>query len=209
MQLDLTKTYKIETARLVLRCYIPDDAAKLQASINSSIQHLLPWIPWAMEDPQDIDWMARFIRQVRGQFDLGQDAVFGIFDKGEKEIIGGTGLHNRVGKDAREIGYWINAAHIGKGYATEAVRALIKTGFEIEGLQRIEIHCSADNTRSFNIPQKLGFTHEATLKNYSANRQGQLQDEMIWTFSATAYAIGSIPNTRIKAFDFLGREFNL
>ena len=203
--MELAKTYKIETARLLIRCYIPGDAAKLQRSINSSTQHLLPWIPWALEDPQEIDWMAKFIRQFRGQFDLGQDSVYGIFDKEEKEILGGTGLHNRVGKDAREIGYWINVDHIGKGYATEAVRALIKCGFEIEGLQRIEIHCSADNTRSYNIPCKLGFTHETTIKSHSPNRHGQIQDEMIWTFNAAAYATSPIRETQVKAFDFLDR----
>ena len=203
--MELAKTYKIETARLLIRCYIPDDAAKLQTSINSSTRHLLPWIPWALEEPQEIDWMAKFIRQFRGQFDLGQDTVYGIFDKNETEILGGTGLHNRVGKDAREIGYWINVNNIGKGYATEAVRALIKVGFEIEGLQRLEIHCSADNTRSYNIPYKLGFTHEVTIKSHSTNRQGHVQDEMIWTLSATAYATSPIRETPVKAFDFLDR----
>jgi len=203
--LELAKTYRIETARLVIRCYIPEDAAKLQTSINNSTQHLLPWIPWAQEEPQEIDWMAKFIRQFRGQFDLGQDSVFGIFDQEEKEIIGGTGLHNRVGKDAREIGYWINVDHIGKGYATEAVRALIKVGFEIEGLARIEIHCSPDNTRSYNIPHKLGFTHENTIKSHSTNREGQLQDLMNWTLSATTYATSPIRETQVKAFDFLDR----
>jgi RimJ/RimL family protein N-acetyltransferase len=204
--MELAKTYKIETARLIIRCYAPEDAAKLQASINNSTQHLLPWIPWAQEEPQEIDWMAKFIRQFRGQFDLGQDAVYGIFDKEEKEILGGTGLHNRVGKDAREIGYWINVDHIGKGYATEAVRALIKVGFEIEGLQRIEIHCSPDNTRSCNIPQKLGFTHENTIKSHSTNRLGQLQDLMNWTLSATTYAASPIRETPVIAFDFLNRS---
>jgi RimJ/RimL family protein N-acetyltransferase len=207
--LELARTYKIETARLIIRCYIPEDAARLQTSINDSSRHLLPWMPWVGEEPQEIDSMAKFIRQARGQFDLGQDSVYGILDKEEKEILGGTGLHNRVGNHAREIGYWINVNHIGRGYATEAVSALIKTGFEIEGLQRIEIHCSADNTRSYNIPYKLGFTHEATIKSHSTNRQGQVRDEMIWTLSATTYAASPIREARVKAFDFLGRPIPL
>src|ERR1700743_1289536 len=101
------KKYRIETERLLLRCYEPADALKMQAAIVTSLDHLRPWIPWAREEPRELEWMLRFIRLFRGQFDLGQDAVFGIFDKAEKEQLGGTGLHNRVGKDAREIGYWI------------------------------------------------------------------------------------------------------
>ena len=204
--MELAQTYRIETARLVIRCYVPADAALLQAAINGSIEHLRPWIPWAQDEPQEIDWMAKFIRQFRGQFDLGQDAVFGIFDKEEKEIIGGTGLHNRVGKDAREIGYWINVKHINRGYASEAVCALVKVGFAIERLARMEIHCAADNSRSNNIPLKLGFRHETTLKNNSIDREGKFRDEMIWTLSAAAYAEGPIPETPVKAYDFLGRS---
>jgi RimJ/RimL family protein N-acetyltransferase len=203
--MELAQTYRIETARLVIRCYVPADAALLQAAINGSIEHLRPWIPWAQDEPQEIDWMAKFIRQFRGQFDLGQDAVFGIFDKEEKEIIGGTGLHNRVGKDAREIGYWINVKHISQGYASEAVCALVKVGFDIEGLSRMEIHCAADNSRSNNIPLKLGFRHETTLKNNSIDREGKFRDEMIWTLSAADYANSPIKETPVQAYDFLGR----
>jgi len=203
--MELAQTYRIETARLVIRCYVPADAALLQAAINGSIEHLRPWIPWAQDEPQEIDWMAKFIRQFRGQFDLGQDAVFGIFDKEEKEIIGGTGLHNRVGKDAREIGYWINVKHINRGYASEAVCALVKIGFDIERLSRLEIHCAADNSRSNNIPLKLGFRHETTLKNNSIDREGKFRDEMIWTLSAADYANSPIKETPVQTYDFLGR----
>jgi len=207
--MELAKTYRIETSRLLIRCYAPEDAPKLQAAINGSIDHLRPWIPWAQDEPQEIDWMAKFIRQFRGQFDLGQDAVFGIFDKEEKEIIGGTGLHNRVGKDAREIGYWINVKHINQGYASEAVCALVKIGFDIEGLARIEIHCADDNSRSNNIPLKLGFRHETTLKNHSTDKEGKFRNEIIWILTATAYEASPIKNTPLHAYDFLGRPIPL
>ena len=205
----MTQTYRIETTRLVLRCYTPGDAEMLLQSINGSLEHLRPWIPWAQDQPQEIEWTAKFIRQFRGQFDLGQDAVYGIFDPQEQAIIGGTGFHNRVGKDAREIGYWINVNHIDKGYATEAVCALIRTGFEIEGLARLEIHCDPENTRSNNIPEKLGFRHEQTLKNNSTDRDGRLRDENIWTMTSFQYNTTPIRETSIKAYDFLGRPIHL
>ncbi|TXB55226.1 GNAT family N-acetyltransferase [Phaeodactylibacter luteus] len=37
-----------------------------------------------------------------------------------------SGLHTRLGENAREIGYWINANYLKQGYATETVKALIK-----------------------------------------------------------------------------------
>jgi len=202
--MELAKTYRIETPRLLIRCYTPEDAARIQAAINSSIPHLKIWMPWAQE-PHDLDWAANTIRQFRGKFDLGQDAVFGIFDKENSEQIGGIGFHNRVGIDAREIGYWIGAGHIGKGYATEGVCALVRVGFEIERLSKLEIHCSPENLPSRNIPSKLGFRHEDTNINNSTDPQGRLQDEMIWTLSATTYATSPIRETPVKAFDFLNR----
>ncbi|MBS1661725.1 MAG: GNAT family N-acetyltransferase [Bacteroidetes bacterium] len=201
------QAYKIITDRLLIRSYVPTDAELLQSSINESMEHLRPWIPWAQDEPQPIDWFAQFIRKFRGQFDLGQDAVYGIFNPTETAIIGGTGLHNRVGPEAREIGYWINVNHVDKGYATEAVCALVRTGFEIEKHSLIEIHCASDNVRSNHVPEKLGFRHDSTVKNAATDRHGRFRDIMIWTLSADAYASGceKIHDTPIKAYDFLDR----
>jgi hypothetical protein len=44
----LHKTYRIETDRLVIRCYQPSDAAMLLAAITESLDHLRPFMPWAM-----------------------------------------------------------------------------------------------------------------------------------------------------------------
>ena len=48
--------------------------------------------------------------------DRGEDFVYGIFDKDETEVIGGNGMHPRVGPQAQEIGDWMAAKHAGKGY---------------------------------------------------------------------------------------------
>jgi RimJ/RimL family protein N-acetyltransferase len=216
--MSLAKTYRIETERLVIRCYEPGDALMLQHAINASLEHLRPWMPWAREEPKGLESKVALIRLFRGQFDLGQDYVFGIFLKGASgvpgaasmtraseptELIGSTGLHTRLGKDAREIGYWINARHIGQGYATEAVSALMKVGFEIEGLNRIEIHCAPANLRSQRVPEKLGYRLEATLKKEAA------QEVMIWTMTRKDYegaATARVNEAKVRAFDIAGRE---
>ena len=46
-------------------------------------------------------------------------------------MLGGMGLHTRVGPRAREIGYWIRKDAEGRGYVTEAVAALTRVGFEV------------------------------------------------------------------------------
>jgi RimJ/RimL family protein N-acetyltransferase len=195
------KTYRIETERLVIRCYEPRDAELIKRSVDESLAHLRPWMPWAKNEPEPVDQKRERLRTFRGQFDLGLDYTFGIFCKDERSLIGSTGLHTRVDDQAREIGYWIHAQHLRQGYATEAVQALIKVGFEIEELDRIEIRCAPDNIASQGIPRKLGFLHEGTLKNRTIDGRGNLRDVMIWTLFQADYRKADFVHFACKAFD--------
>ena len=69
----LAKTYKIETERLLIRCYEPSDAKLLKISVDESVAHLLPWMPWAQNEPETIETKMDRPRKFRGQFDLGID----------------------------------------------------------------------------------------------------------------------------------------
>jgi RimJ/RimL family protein N-acetyltransferase len=197
--------YRIETDRLVVRCYQPSDAALLKAAIDASLDALRPWMPWAHNEPQPVAEKVSLLRQFRGRFDLGQDFVYGAFDRAETESLGSSGLHARLGPGAREIGYWVHAAHAGKGLATEIAGALTRTGFEIEQLHRIEIHCSPDNARSMAVARKLGYVHEATLRERFEQPDGSRRDTMIWTMFARDYPASPAAATRLRAFDVTGQ----
>ncbi len=202
----LAKAYRIETERLIIRCYQPEDAALLKASIDESLVHLLPWMTWAKNEPETVQAKIERLRQYRGQFDLGLDYTFGIFSKDEKKLIGSTGLLTRLDGNAREIGYWINANCVQQGYATETVKALIKVGFEIEELDRIEIRIIPENTASQRVPQKLGFLYEGTLKNRTTNTEGELRDMMIWTMFKSDYLKKNYSDFYCKAFNIVGEQ---
>jgi len=204
--MDLAKTYRIETERLVIRCYEPGDASKLHDAITRSLDHLRPWLPWVQHEPKAPEARVDLVRMFRGQFDLGMDYAFGIFDKMETEVIGSTGLHTRIGKNAREIGYWIGVDHIGKGYATEAVSALVRTGFAIEELSRIEIRCAPDNTSSRHVPEKLGFRMEGVIQRTLSD---DIVDTMIWAMTKKDYESNPIRHMQIKTFDLAGRSIFL
>lgn len=204
--MESAKTYKIETERLEIRCYEPEDASKLFDAICASVDHLMPWLPWARLEPSSLESVVERVRRFRGKFDLGQDYVFGIFDRADGRLLGSTGLHTRLGGNAREIGYWTDVRHANKGYMTEAVRALVKVGFDIEGLDRIEIHCDPDNEKSRRIPERLGFVHEATLKSRFINAHGQIRDQMTWTMFREGYEKSGIRLTPLRAYDFRGEE---
>ncbi len=202
----LAKAYRIETERLVIRCYAPQDAILLKNAIDRSLEHLRPWMPWAHHEPENLAAKTARLRKYRGQFDLGFDYVFGIFNKDETVQIGSTGLHARAEEGAREIGYWISADHINKGYATEAAKALTIVGFEVEELDRIEIHCAPNNAASLNVPKKLGYLHEATLRERHTGPEGKKRDTMIWTMFREDYLSKPKQQPQPKVFDVVGEQ---
>jgi RimJ/RimL family protein N-acetyltransferase len=156
--------YRVTTERLTIRCWNPRDAPLLKEAIDSSLEHLQPWMPWAREEPRPLEDKVQLLRRFRGLFDTGKDFVYGIFSLDESEVVGGTGLHTRVGDDAFEIGYWIRASRAREGLATEAVAALTRVAFIVCGVDRVEIHVEPANTASLGVPRKLGFREEATLR---------------------------------------------
>lgn len=196
--------YRIETKRLVLRCWQPTDARLLQEAAAASREHLLPFMPWAEHEPQTIDEKLERMRSFRSRFDRGEDYVYGIFTPDESRAIGGTGLHTRVSGNALEIGYWIHKDFIKQGLATEVAAALTKVAFVIYHVDRMEIHCSLENVASASVPRKLGYIHEATRRRLGfAN--GRATDSMIWTLFADEYPSTPSAQAEIKAFDAIGR----
>ena len=185
--------YRIVTPRLVLRCWDPRDAPLLKDAIDSSLDHLRPWMPWARHEPQTLAQKVELLREFRGQFDLGADSIYGIFDTGEERVLGGTGLHPRIGPGGLEIGYWIRADAAGRGFATESTAALTRVAFELAGVERVEIHCAAENLASAAIPQKLAYS-----------LQEPAGDDLVFTLTAAEFPESPAAGTALAAFDAAG-----
>ena len=201
----MTIVYRIETPRLVVRCWSPGDAPLVKSAIDSSLDHLRPWMPWIAQEPQSLDEKVELLRKFRSSFDRGEDFIYGIFSKDETEVIGGTGLHTRVGPESREIGYWITSKHAHNGYAQEAAAALTQVALKIDGRVRVEIHCSPHNEASANVPRKLGYTHEATLRARLMHVDGTWGDRMIWTMLPSELEASPAARVSIRCADAAGR----
>jgi RimJ/RimL family protein N-acetyltransferase len=195
--------YRIEIADgPVLRCWQPADALLLKQAIDSSLEHLQRWMPWAHEDPQPLGQKTELLRRFRGNFDLGQDFVMGIFSADETEVLGGTGLHPRVGPDAFEIGYWVRAGRIGQGIATTAAAALTQVGIELAGADRIEIHVDPANELSRRIPRRLGFTEEGILRRRLPDPAGgPRRDAVVFSLLREELSASPASLVRLTAFD--------
>ncbi len=198
--------YRIITTRLVIRCADPKDAPALHLAIQQSLDHLRPWVVWVKEEPAGLDKRIDFLRQSRGNFDLGTDFTYLVFNPAENFVIGGARLSLSHGPTVREIGYWIHKAHINQGYATEVAAALTKVAFEIDHVSLVEIHCSPKNIRSAAVPKKLAFTHEATLHNRVMDVDGNLRDSMVWSLFEADYPNSPSARVEIQAFEAIGRR---
>jgi RimJ/RimL family protein N-acetyltransferase len=98
----------------------------------------------------------------------------------------------------------VRADRINQGIAAEASAALTRVVFEVDKLDRVEIHCDAENVRSAAVPRKLGFTHEATLRRRKV--AGKVRDTLIWTLLAEDYPASQAAQVAIEAFDVLRRK---
>jgi RimJ/RimL family protein N-acetyltransferase len=198
--------YRIVTERLVVRCWEPVDAPALKEALDSSLDHLRAWMPWAHNEPQTLDEKVALLRKFRSNFDADEDFVFGIFDREETRVLGGTGLHTRVGAHAREIGYWIRKDAEGQGYVTEAVAAVTRVGFEVEGLERIEIRVEPENVRSRAVPERLGYAEEALLRGRVRNASDEPRDVIVYSLFADTFASSPAASAVVEAFDAAGNR---
>ena len=195
----------IRTGRLTIRCWEPRDAPLLAEAIDTSLDHLRPWMPWVHEEPRPLVDRIDLLRSFRGRFDLGEDFVYGVFDGDEREVIGGSGLHTRVGAGALEIGYWIRASQVGLGYARETTAALAKVAFRVCGVERVEIHVDPANAASLRIPRALGFAEEATLRRRLPSVEGPQRDSVVFALFADELERSAVSRAEVAAYDAAGR----
>lgn len=206
--------HRIETERLVLRCYAPEDAEALRVTCAKNREHLLPWLPWAEADPQTLDEKLELILGFRSRYDSGENCVMGIFERAGGELVGGTGLHPCGGegpRHTREIGYWICAEREGQGYVTEATKALLVVAFRWLQLTTVIVRCDPDNLRSRAIPERLGFVCEGLLRATIHRANGDLAAAYRYCMTAAEFEESALAAEwrrdpgRVAVFDALGR----
>lgn len=123
-----------------------------------------------------IEELTEYLQSVAGE--LPQDEVVYMMVL-EQEIIGSFHIHNLNHSHHRtEIGYGIQKGYEGYGFVTEAV-ALVEQELARLKFNRIEIRCSADNTRSVNLAKRNAYRHEGTMIR-ECIEDGRFRDTMIF-----------------------------
>lgn len=141
----------VRTERLLLRPgWIEDAPALFRAIADERIVRNLATAPWPYR-PEDAE---TFLRRDR---DAAEPAML-VFRRraAAPELIGGIGF-GRLACGGVELGYWLKRGVWGRGYATEAGRAVLAAARDSLRLKRIEAGHFLDNPASGRVLEKLGF----------------------------------------------------
>jgi ribosomal-protein-serine acetyltransferase len=153
----------LETDRAVLDWYVEDDAPALFSAVSGSREALLPWLPWAREDHQDVAMSLDRIRTFAKERGYAHPESYpmAIFDRERRRVLGGTGFASvDEARAAADVGYWIRADRRRQGLCTEVVGRLISSAFTDWGFRRITIGCDGENRPSQRVAETLGLRCE-------------------------------------------------
>ncbi len=154
--------YPIVTERLLLRPITPSDAVAMHAyKSDPDAVRYVPYPPLQLADVEEriaTTWAnTRFAAE-------GDAVCLAVEERETGSLIGDVVLFWRSETDrSGEVGYIFDPRAAGRGYATEAVRALLALGFDGLGLHRIVARMDERNTSSARVAERLGFRREARL----------------------------------------------
>ncbi len=105
------------------------------------------------------------MKEKRSEFRRRETLALAVTLSHSRDLAGMIELSHLSLVDRRaELGYWIVPGHRGKGYATEAARAMCDAGFHTLRLHRIEAGAFARNHASVRVLEKAGFRYEGRLR---------------------------------------------
>jgi RimJ/RimL family protein N-acetyltransferase len=178
----LHPAFPIATERLWLRPFAERDLDWLERlhSDPDVIRHV-PWEPRSRAEL--LPKLARTALAQEGDA-LNLAAVLPASD----EPVGDVSLFwTSAEHEQGEIGYLLDRAHQGRGYATEAARALLRLGFEAAGFHRIIARLDARNDASAQVAERLGMRREALLVQ-NERIKGEWTDELVYAMLASEWA---------------------
>ena len=153
-------------------------------AVTESLAELKPWMPWAT-DAYDREGAELSLRRAIAAFVTCEDLRYHMFEPGTGRFLGATGLHRIKWSVPRfEIGYWLRSSATGRGYVSDAVRALTRTAFERLGAKRVEIRCDDRNLASAAVAERCGFALEGVLANFTVGTDGTVRDERVYALTA-------------------------
>ena len=174
----------IDTARLILRPWNEKDADSLfKYASDPDVGPIAGWAPHTS--------VAESLEIIRTVFAAPEGYAVGLKETGEAVGCCGLIFGDNVDDDRHreaELGYWIGKTYWGRGLMSEAVRAILKRGFEVLGLDVIWCSHYDGNIRSKRVIEKSGFKYDHTNPD-SLSPLGDPRPEHFYRMTSADYAI--------------------
>lgn len=171
----------IETERLVLRAWKPDDAPGLFEYAKSPL--VGPAAGW--KPHKTVEDSEAYLK-----FAIEENETWAVTQKADGRILGGIGLHTTRVDTVRELGYVLHPDFWGRGIMTEAAKAVIDFGFRTLTLDAIIVRRNANNARSGRVIAKCGFRYDGTLRRNTRRVDGSLSDDCVFSMTREEWERG-------------------
>lgn len=154
-------TYDIDDKITLKMLDLRDSEHLFELTIRSK-DSLREWLPF-IDFTKTVDDTRQFIQSTMKQFSENNGIQAGIWYEGN--LAGVIGFHKiDWSNKSTSIGYWLGSDFVGNGLMTKSVKAFVDHALIDLGLNRVEIRAAVENTKSRAIPERLGFTHEGTIR---------------------------------------------
>lgn len=174
---------QLDTERLTLRCPCAGDGAALNAAIVDTLDDLRAFpasMPWAMTTPAEDDTEA-YCRSMWASHLLRKELTMLLICKETQQVIGNASLHRLDWTVPKcEIGYWCRHAFQGRGYVSEAVRAMTAFAFDTLRMRRVDIFTDERNAASRRVCERTGYTLEGILRQDRIDPDGTLRNTCVY-----------------------------
>jgi ribosomal-protein-alanine N-acetyltransferase len=151
-----------------LEPFVPLHAAAVLAYYDRNRAHLERWEPSRSPDFYTLEHHVRDAERSAIATTNEECARFVVFERDGEEVVALVNLWNirRGVVQAAVVGYSVDARREGRGYATEAVKAVVAYAFGTLNLHRLETSYQPTNERSGRVLRKLGFVVEGYARDY-------------------------------------------
>jgi RimJ/RimL family protein N-acetyltransferase len=180
---------RTETERLVLRCYAPGDGPMYFAAAERNREHLREFESGNVLMELHSEAQAeKVVRELAADWEAGNCFFLGAFEKTSGDFVAQVyvGPVNRALPEY-EIGYIADCDHEGKGYVSEAVRAVVRILFETMGAHRLRLACDETNLRSIRLAERCGFVREGHRRETKRRLDGSYTGDVFYGMLRSEY----------------------
>jgi len=172
----VTTDVNLETGRLLLRRFRPEDAGGLAA--YRSDRDVARYQSWAA--PLSTEEAVRIVGEL-ADGDPGRPGWFqyAVVTRAEGDLIGDVGVNRHHNGMQAEIGFTLARPWWRRGYASEAVGRVLQRLFGDEGLHRVSAECDARNAASARLLDRLGFRREGLRRSHTWIK-GEWTDDLLF-----------------------------